>query len=304
MIIKINLKLLNLFVFSAWVIVFFISLMIDIPNRLSDNNLENFRLLYLNPITPVMLFDILLAGFAGGAFFVMAYLYNGIRKTKVNKYLSSLIFYMMLYQGISRFVEVFFVLSASSLYGLVAVAGRYFYPLEILSTVIFSIVAFDVFLFPAMETSKEGRRSLWMIAVGISGAIIGMIALFFTYITLFFTYIISISIRMTVVFIGLGIFGVIITVVVFACFKIFRLSRTVSEPRNKFALQVLGIQLLISLIVIILFIFAEVGDFLEFSIDTIYLLRTIKNGLYLVMAILYLYSFIRPGLAKKIETPA
>ena len=281
MITKINLKLLNIFVLGTWVIVFFISLTIDIPNLLLDNNLENFRLLYPNQITPVMFFDILLANFAGGIFFVMAYVYNGIRKTKVDKYLSSLIFYTMLYQGIGRFVEVFFVLWVSSLYGLVAVVGRYFYPLEILSTVILSIVAFDVFIFPARETSKDGRQSLWMIANGIAGAIIGVIALFFTYIP-------SLSFRMAVVFIGLVFFGIIIIIVVSACYRIFRLSGRVSESTNKVALQVLGIQLLISIMVIILFIFAETGDVLGFSNDLIYLIRSIKNGLYLVLAILYM----------------
>lgn len=293
---KINLKLLNIFVFGSWIISLGIVLSIDIPAYFITTNPNEFHLFYLNWMSTTKFIAIILAMIAAVVFFIIAGLYNKIRKTKADKYLSTLILYTMLYQGIGHLVEAYFMLLASNLPDLVYVVGRYYYPLEILSFVIFTIVTFDVFILPARATGENERQNTWMISIGIAGAIVG-------YITTFFAYIPNMEFRIIVILIGLCLFGIIFVIVVYTCYRIFHLSNSVSEPTNKLALKVLGFQLLILTANVVLLILSEVASFVGFSDDFAYTMHSIKNGLYLVLAILYLFSFIRPSMSKKVETP-
>jgi len=292
---KINLRLLNIFIFSAWIIALIVELTIDIPGYFGTSTHEKpFQLFYWSWFSAPKIIAIILACCAAITFFIMALLYNKIRKSKEDQYLSSLILLTMLYQGLGRVVEVYFMLAGSDLYGLVNVVGRYYYPLEILSAVIFSIVAFEVFLFSHMEKSSSDRQGKTLITISIVGTIIGVVMVFFIYIT-------NMVAKIIIGIAGACIYFIIVFVVVITCVRIFRLSSTISEPSNKLALKVMGVQLLVLMIAIILFIISELGDFISLSNDAIYVLHAIKDGLYLVLAILYRYSFIKPSLSKKIE---
>ena len=293
---KINLKLLNLYVFGSWIGTAIYVLVVELLKHANDISQGTLSLFFFNTLDARAILAILLAICAAGTFFFMAYLYNQIRKTKTDKYLSSLIVYTMFYQGISRVVEVYYLLLGSDMWGFVKVIGRYYFPLEILGFAIFCIVVFDVFLFPAKQEAGNNVRGLLMIVLGISGSIIGLITSFFHYISNDFM-----TFKIIIVLAGLGIFGTIIMVIAFTCYKIFRLSRTMSKAGNKRAVEVLGIQLLVLTATIILFILSETGDFLAMNPAVTFLVRSIKNGLYFVLAVLYWYSFIKPAMAQKVE---
>ena len=294
---KINLKLLNLYVFGAWIAIAIYVLAVELQRHAKDISEGTLSLFFFGALDAGAILAILLAICAAGTFFYMAHLYNQIRKTKTDKYLSSLIVYTMVYQGISRVVEVYYLLLGSDMWGLVKVIGRYYFPLEILGFAIFCIVVFNVFLYPAIDAGNE-RRGLWIIVIGISGSIIGLVTSLFHYFPKE-----CMTFKIIIVLAGICIFGAIVLVVIFTCYKIFRLSKTMPEAGNKHAVQVLGVQLLVLTATIILFIISETGDFLVINPETILLLRSIKNGLYLVLAILYMYSFIKPATSKKLETP-
>jgi len=291
---KINLRLLNIFLVVGWIIAFVVELAIDIPGYLGTNHSTPFQLFYWARFSPAKIVSIILDGAAGATFFFMAWHYNTIRKSKENQYLASLIMLTMIYQGLARVIEVYFMLFGSDLYGLVNVVGRYYFPLEITSAVIFTIVAFDVFLFPSLEEVKRDRQSKFLFTMNIITTVIGVIMVFFIYIT-------NVDAKVVIGITGFCIYVIIVVVVVITCARIFRLSSTISESSNKRAVQIMGIQLLVLMVAIILFMLSELGDFINLDNDTIYILRSIKDGLYLVLAILYWYSFIKPATSKKIE---
>jgi hypothetical protein len=293
---KINLKLLNIFVFGAWTITTIYVIAVEIQRHVLDISQGTLSLFFLDTLDEGAILTILLAICAAGTFFFMAHSYNQIRKIKTDKYLSSLIMYTMVYQGISRVVEVYYLLLGSDMWGLVNVIGRYYFPLEILGFAIFCIVVFDVFLFPAKQEAGNNVRGFMMIVLGISGASIGLITSLFHYFPKEFM-----TFKIITVLVGLGIFGTILVVVAITCFKIFRLSRTVSEHGNKRAVQVLGIQLLALTAALILFVIAETADFLVMDPIIGSFIDATKNALYLFIAILYLYSFIKPSKSKKTE---
>jgi len=117
----------------------------------------------------------------------------------------------------------------------------------------------------------------------------------------FFLYIPDITTKVIIGVTGFSIYLVIVIVVVITCARIFRLSSTISEPSNKHAVQVMGIQLLLLMVALVLFMLSEAGDFILIDAMTVTVIRAIKDGFYFALAILYWYSFIKPAASKKIE---
>jgi hypothetical protein len=292
---KINLRLLNMFLVAGAIIAFIIELSIDFPTYANTSPHETpFLLFYWSWFSTAKIVSIILDGAAGATFFIFAWHYNTIRKSKENQYLASLIMLTMIYQGLARVIEVYFMLFGSDLYGLVNVVGRYYFPLEITSAVIFIIVAFDVFLFPALEEATRDRQSKFLFIMNIITTVISVTMVFFIYIT-------NVDTKVVIGITGFCIFVIIVVVVIITCTRIFRLSSTMPISGNKRAVQGMGIQLLVLMATIILFMISELGDFINIDTNTVYILRAIKDGLYLILAILYLYSFIKPARSKKID---
>ena len=291
---KINLRLLNIFLFIGGIAVLCVELAIDITGYLGTSHSTPFQLLAWDIDSPSKLICVILASCGAATFFFMARRYDAIRKSKEDQYLASLIMFTMLYQGLGCVFELYYTFFKSDLYGFAKVVGRYYFPLEIVSAVIFTIVAFDVFLFPSLEHESRDRQSKLLFTMNIIATIIGVLMVFFLYIS-------NIDTKVIIGVTGFSIYIVIVIVVIITCVRIFRLSSTISEPSNKRAVQIMGIQLLILMVALILFMLSEAGDFIYIDGETVTVLRAIKDGLYFALASLYWYSFIKPATSNKIE---
>ncbi|MFX0098439.1 MAG: hypothetical protein ACFFCS_02585 [Candidatus Hodarchaeota archaeon] len=225
-------------------------------------------------------------------FFYVALRYKKIRETKKDKYLSSLIYFSIVYQGISRLFELFYISFRSDLKSIRYVVGQYYFPLDILGIVFFSMVAFQVFYLPKVENPQSSRIVTLMQYFAFIGLAVGIALLFFVYENPIGVY------SYTVCFIGLGVFCVITIILIFVSRNIFRIAMRFRREANFRALLVIGIQVMLFLAAFIFMIISEVGSAINIDSFVRNLCRTVKLGLYLTLALLYIYSFVKTSTQK------
>ncbi|MHA1698778.1 MAG: hypothetical protein ACTSWN_08080 [Promethearchaeota archaeon] len=285
---KLNIKLLNIYLIVAFITLAVMVVIIDLPEFLKNNDLLEFRFWYLSVIHPNKIIASVFATIAGIMFFLIAIWYNPVRKKKTSQYLSSLIFNAIIYQGISRFFELYYMLSESSLAGIVYVCGKYYFALDVLGSVLLVIVAFSIFMLPAMTDSMETKVSKFLTTLSVLASLISIATLFFFYLPItIFTYII--------IAIALGMFFIVVITVLATSVKVFKLLPKVDNPVSRKALPALGIQLILAVVVILLMILAELGSSIGIGHMTTYVIRYIKNAIYLIIAVLFIPSLITPS---------
>jgi hypothetical protein len=285
---KISVKLLNGCLIAAFAVMLVIVLMIDVPKFLMISTWADFRFLYWSIFSLYKVIAIFVAFFAGIAFFVITAKYNPVRKLGTAQYLTSLVMASTIYQGLGRFIEIFYWVSESDFPGLIFINGKFYFPLDVLGSVFLAIVAFNIFILPGMEDATETKTSTFLVILSVLSSLIACITLFFFYLPItMFTYVIM--------GIALGIFLVVVITVATTASKIFKLRAKTDDPTSRGALQALGIQLILAVLVMLLLILSEVGGVIGIDYETQYLLRLVKNVLYLVVAALFLPSLIRPS---------
>ncbi|MHA1846216.1 MAG: hypothetical protein ACTSXU_01085 [Promethearchaeota archaeon] len=130
--------------------------------------------------------------------------------------------------------------------------------------------------------------STLLIVVRISGSAIATTASFFFYLPIsFFTYIV-----LGVAFL-LYIIVIISVIVTFA--KIIRLILNTDNVESKRAMQALALQLILSVVVIFLLLITEIGSEIGIGYIESYIIRSVKEGFYFLIALLFYPSLIRPS---------
>jgi hypothetical protein len=285
---KISVKLLNAYLINAFVVMLVMVLIIDVPKFLMVGTWADFRFLYWSIFPPYKVLAIVFAIPAGIAFFAITIKYNPIRKLGTAQYLTSLVMASTIYQGLSRFIEIFYWVSESDFPGLVFINGKFYFPLDVLGSVFLAIVAFNIFILPGMEDAAETKTSTFLVVLSVLSSLIACITLFFFYLPItMFTYIIM--------GIALAIFLIVVITVANTASKIFKLRAKTDDPTSRRALQALGIQLILAVLVMLLLILSEVGGVIGIDYEMQYFLRMVKNVLYLVLAALFLPSLIHPS---------
>ena len=287
---QINIKKFNAYLIITFIIVIGIILMIDIPNFLKTNTWANFRLFYLSGLPENKILAAIVASIASIAFFGIAIKYVPVRKLKTAQYLSSLVIYSTIYLGLARFFEVFYMVSESDLGGLVYVAAKWYYPLDVVGCIFLVIVAFNIFILPGMDDSAQAKNSTFLVTLCWLISIVVILALSFYYVGL-----IILPFAVVVVGIAMVMFLIVAITVLVTSIKIFKVWSKTDDPVSRKALFSLGIQLIFGVIAILLFITHELGSVLGIDYYTGYLIRCVKEIFFLAIALLFIPSLIRPS---------
>ncbi|MHA1890151.1 MAG: hypothetical protein ACTSYS_04115, partial [Promethearchaeota archaeon] len=91
----------------------------------------------------------------------------------------------------------------------------------------------------------------------------------------------------------LYIIVIISVIVTFA--KIIRLILNTDNVESKRAMQALALQLILSVVVIFLLLITEIGSEIGIGYIESYIIRSVKEGFYFLIALLFYPSLIRPS---------
>ncbi len=292
--VRINLRLQNYLLIIVLVTVPVISLAYDISIVSRSVPIAWIQVWVLHEMDALQLAFCIIAAIASSTFFYMALVYSDIRKRKADKYLSSLIFYSAIYQGISYLLEIVYMFSGSTydINGLVYIGFKMFMPLGILALLFFTFMAMEVFIKPLGMEKTSRRTERGIMGLQVSGFIIGVIIVLFIYVPdgSWFEYLVG--------SIGFSLFGVTVIFVVLTIVRIFRIRDTSQDITNMRALFSIGIQLSLLLAVTMLMVLVEMGSFLGLPGLAGSTMRVMRAGLSLGIAILYHFSFIEPSTSK------
>ncbi len=286
---RMNIKVLNAFLLVAFATITSIVITMDVVQILANPSPPPFRFLFLSSVPPEKILTVIIAASAAITYIYVAVRYNAIRLQKKDQYLSSLVFFAAIYQAASRISEIVYLLSESSLDGMVYVAFKFYLPLDILTMVLFSLVAFEVFLKPSISHGSV-RWEYFMSTLGVSGVVIGILILFFHYVPD------DSPVKIAIALPGIALFSVIVIVVLLTCVRIVKLW---SRTRATVALLFIGMQLLLAIVGVLFFILTETLSIFGVSSSVIYMFRISKNAVFLAMAILYMFGFIKPSQGNK-----
>jgi hypothetical protein len=209
-----------------------------------------------------------------------------IRKSKDDKYLSTLVFLSALYLAFARLIESFYIVSESDLRGIVYGFGNFYIPLDIMAMAMYFIFVFDVFITKSRPKDLKMQKILTFIFY-----ISSILAV--AYFGFYFVpkdspiKIISNSLSMVLL-------GIIFVLEVFIVARILNLRSRVEE--NKDALGFIGFQLVGFGIMMILLLFSSI-----FSQEINYIFRAIKNCAAIFHSLAYYFAFIKPYRLKEIE---
>lgn len=283
---RFNITVVNWFLASSFIALLVLVFSMDIPVLASEGQLDTARFWFLSNIHPHKIIASLVSAAAAIVFGYMAARYRRVRARKADRYLASLILFAAIYQAISRTIDVYYQVSESQFRGFVYVAMKFYLPLDIMSVILFAIMAFEVFLLPSMEQEETQRMGLFMGGLGIAGSAIGVAITTFYYLPddSIIKYIISIM--------GICLYAVILVLVLRTAIKIFQLW---NRARNVPALLYMGFQLLLMILALVFFILVEIGGVLPIDIYVLYTFRIVKEALFLVVAVLYDFAFIKPA---------
>jgi hypothetical protein len=194
--------------------------------------------------------------------------------------LVTLVYLSAIYFTLSRFLEVFYIISQSDLRGLVYSVGQFFIPLDVLATACYMVFAYDIFLTNGPGISKNPTKII--LGIGYVAAFIGILNTLDVYLDASLALVLGI-----ISYIAWLIIFIFLIRIIAAIFYL----RTRVEERKK-ALLVIGLQLLTMGILLALMILSMQfgGDLLALS----YIIRAIKNGLFIFLAWQYIPAIIRP----------
>ncbi len=296
---KNNFRVLNLCLTLAFVGIFFVVVIIDFLGFVAekpvgtlifwrfDQNIVNWT-----DDGPAKVVAAIVSCFAASVFFIIGKKYNVIRRKKHDNQLSTQIYLSLVYMGIARLFEAYFIVSDSSLRGIVFSVGKYYIVLDILGVIMFVLVSSEVFL--QTEIPAGSKLPAFLRGLLIASASIALGALFLDYAPGEIVNILD----WCVIGASIVVFLIIAIILIVICIKILRLFARLSENENRGAIFVIGIQLLLLIASVFLLIYLEVGP----GDAEDYYLRALRCGLLLVVALLYMPSFIMPSLKKKEES--
>lgn len=283
-----NYRIINLIITSFLVLIFVLIIVVDYPRSLAILENEEFRIWYLDPAVgfnsgqekgPGMVTSLIFNIIAGLLFIYVAIQLNIIRKKKDYHYLANNIYYSALLIGIGRFIEGFYIITETDLRGLLFGVGRIFIPLDNFAIILFFIVCCDIFF--SVQIEKGSKLSKYIFYLG-------WIAFLFSWLAIL-VYFVDNSILETLAHgINIAIIAIIIMFSIALEFQILQLANRVEEKKQE--VRYIGIILILYILVAILTLILIIifPDLFQ------YILRTIKNIMLTVIAILYYAAFIRP----------
>ena len=290
---RLDLKRVNILLIVSFIGITCVVIVTGLLNAAGKISSGTFQLWQLGPIYPEKIACTMISHACIIVFACMAFLYNQIRKRKIDKYLSSMIFYTAIYQVIARISEILYTNSESDLQYFVSVSMKFYLPLDILSVIFFTLVAFDVFLLSGVEKASKNIPANLLLFIGIGGTIIGIV------ITTFPFYHEALTFRIVFSMASVALYGIIIILVAYTSFKIFKLW---ASTKHDNAILAMGLQLIFSTAALLFFILVEGGEVLPFNSSQLFIFRSIKNVLFLLIALLLYPAFIRPAKQKLLKS--
>ncbi|MEX2683712.1 MAG: hypothetical protein Q6373_019210 [Candidatus Sigynarchaeota archaeon] len=292
---KIDLRALNIFLLLALVGTFVIVLVLDFGSFIAENpgvapvawrvdrNIVNWT-----DDGPAKVTAAIISCVASVVFFVMGNKYNVIRKHKQEKQLATQIYLSLVYLGIARLFEAYFIVSDSDLRGMVYSVGKYYIVLDLLGVILFVLVSSEVFL--QMDFPETSRFPDFLRIIVVASVFIALSALFLEYAPAGIEDLLD----WCVIGASIVVFLIIGVILIAICVKIIRLYNRLSGQENRGAILVIGAQLLLFIVSMFILIYLEMGpgDALD------YYLRAARCGLMLVIASLYMLAFIKPAMKK------
>ncbi len=223
--------------------------------------------------------------------FGVAFRYNKIRQHKSNAYLSSLIYFSAIYQGIGYVIYAlqYMFSNDKDMDAIVEVGLRFNIPLGILALLFFAFMAMEVFLKPSITHGKENRLEIVILVMQVFGIVFGIIYTLFVYTPNLGTFEIIMG--------GTGfiVFGIIFILVVIIIVKIFKILRSNTDPLQIRALRAIAIQLLLLLPVTLLMVLVALASVTGLSYELEFVLLFVQCGLSIFIALLYFPAFITPS---------
>ncbi len=293
---KFNVLALNIFIVLAFVGTFVIVVVLDLMDFVVDSPGDSpviwrvdRNIINWTDDGPAKMTASIVSCVAAATFFVGGSKYNTIRKQKQDKHLATQIYLSLVYFGIARLFEAFFILSDSDLRGIVFSVGKYYIMLDLLGAIMFVLVASEVFLqteFP--ETSKFPTFLKVILVVSV---LIALNALFLEYAPNEIENVLD----WCVIGASIVIFLIIGIILIAICSKILRLYVRIAGQENRGAILIIGVQLVLFIISMFVLIYLEVGV----GDATDYYLRAARCGLLFVVALLYVPAFITPSMKKR-----
>ncbi len=290
-IMQINLKLQNLVIIVGFVATVVLCFLYDLQvlANMPPGEVGSFMSLrVLDAWQSVFLFT---AAVAAVLLLGVAFRYNKIRKHKSNAYLSSLIFYSAIYQGLGYALYVLQTLftSGNSANAIVQIGFKMYLPLGILALLFFAFMAMEVFVKPTITHGKENRLEVAIQALQAFGIVIGIIVVLFVYTPN------GGLIEMIMGAAGFTVFGIIVLIVVYVIVRIFKIRHSTIDPVQWTALRAIAIQLLLLLAVTMLMVQVEMASFTMLPYEPKLTFSIAQSGLSMLIALLYFPAFISPS---------
>jgi hypothetical protein len=280
---RLNIKAFNIILIISFIIIGISSLIFDL-NRIEDP-------IYLILIQPTVfnIIPTILDIFVSILFFYMAYKYNQIRKTKKDRYLSTLIFYSAIYLGFSWLSELFLLNFDSNIKLLSDVGGKFYLPLSIVSTLFFVFMAFEVFIIPILDQDAHTATKRYLIIICANvGLVIGDLTLIFYYTPdlSLFELITGLS--------GAGLSAVLIFIVLLTVYRINTIRKDKQIAGRK-PIMYISIQLVLLIPMVLFTVLIDLDAVVGFGEIILFLFRIIRIISVAGIAILYQFSFINPS---------
>ncbi len=296
--ISFNYKILILFnillsIFAICYIIF-----VDIPlsiQTMAEQGLT-FRIWYLDDallkiegkgpgMVTAIIFDII----AGFFFIYCSYRISIIRKVQSQavakiekKYLMSNVYYSIVLLSIARILEATYILTETDAKAILMVGLRIHIPLDTIAMAIFFSVCADVFYTYELETKKTNRN--WIVVLSWFAIIAGWTRIYIEMIEN------SVVERISEIF-----FIAVLIVIAITSIAISRkakiLSEKIEDKDSKIAIKKIGIILLLFVLTTAL----SIVIFVTFPNLTQYIMRTIKNIAFTIIAMSYFPAFVYPA---------
>jgi hypothetical protein len=285
---KLNLKLQNIFLVIVFAAVVVTCVIYDNYYYAVNPASIPSATLYFTAFDAWKIVYIFVAAAAAAAFLWVAIRYNKNRQQKADKYLSSLIFYTAIYQGIAYIFHVVQIL-ITGINSLGGVTFKLYMPLGIVALMFFAFMAMEVFMKPAVGQSGEHRLEILIVVLLIAGTAIGIIILLFSYIPDGDPF------EITMGAIGFSVFGLILIIVGVVISKMLKLLRSISEPIQVLALKAIALQLILLGLETFFMVLVEMAAFIKMTDDVAYFFRITQSIISIVIAWLYYPAFINPS---------
>lgn len=199
---------------------------------------------------------------------------------KERRRFATLIYFSVIFLTIARGFDIFFIISASDLSGLIYSIGQFDIPLDVLANAFYINFAYEIFLLKDVNEKQQFHKGALIIA---------FMAAFATFVNTLDAYIANFPL---VVF-GAISYLVLIIIFIFTlkiAAKVFQMQKMIEE--NQRSIQIIGIELLLFALMLVCIALSTYfgGDWLFIN----YIFRTIKECIIFIIAILYIPAFINP----------